>query len=176
VSTDTGERRDTADVLRSGLMVVAASSVIGTAVELGMERHWSTTVQLIPWAALGVVAVAIVGLLTRPSPASVRGVRVVAAAVMLTALFGVWEHVDANYNAGPLDGRYSATWDAMSPWSRWWAAATKAVGPSPVLAPAVLAEAGLCVALATVGHPALDEGARGESSCEEAAGAGPGHP
>jgi hypothetical protein len=145
--------RDPAGVLRAGLLLVASLSVVGTAVELAMERHWNTTVQLIPWAALAVITVGIAALVVRPTNKSIRGVRVLMAVVMLTALFGIWEHVDENYKAGPLDSRYSTTWDSMSGWSRWWAAATKAVGPSPVLAPAVLAEAGLCVALASIGLP-----------------------
>jgi len=155
-----------------GLLVVAASSAIGTAIELAMERHWATTVQLIPWAALAVVAVSVAVLVARPTSRAVRAARVLAAVVMVTALFGIWEHVDENYKAGPLAQRYSATWDGMSSWSRWWAAATKAVGPSPILAPAVLAEAGLCVALATIGHPALAEEAANGAAPHDDVGTG----
>ena len=37
----------------------------------------------------------------------------------------------------------------------WWAAASGQVGPAPLLAPAVLAQIGLCVLLACWAHPAV---------------------
>jgi hypothetical protein len=85
----------------------------------------------------------------------VRLVRVLAVAVFLSAGLGVVEHVVANYDAGPLDFRYSAKWATMSAGSRWWAAATESVGPAPALAPLVLAWSSLCLAFATLDHPAL---------------------
>lgn len=78
-----------------------------------------------------------------------------AVAVMVTAAFGIFEHALANYHAAPLDFRYTARWPTMSATSKWWAAATEAVGPSPTLAPGVLAQSALCLLFATVGHPAL---------------------
>ena len=66
--------------------------------------------------------------------------------------FGIFEHVKANYDAGPLDRRYAARWETMSEPSRWWTAASGGVGPSPPLAPAVMAQAALCLALATAGR------------------------
>ena len=39
--------------------------------------------------------------------------------------------------------------------SKWWAAASPSVGPSPTLAPGVLAQAALCVLCAALGHPAF---------------------
>ena len=56
------------------------------------------------------------------------------------------------FRSGPLDFRYTDRWPAMSEWSRWWAAASGAVGPSPALAPAILALAGACLAFATLGR------------------------
>ena len=82
-------------------------------------------------------------------------VRAIVVAVFVAAAFGVFEHIDANYDAGPLDFRYSAKWETMSTADRWWTAATNGVGPSPPLTPAVLAQAALCLGLATIQHPAL---------------------
>jgi len=145
----------TVGVLRRCLIALAALGVVATAVELAMLRHWKTTVQLIPWAALAVISAALVVLAVRPSRGAVRLVRALAVVVLLTAGFGVVEHVIANYNAGPLDFRYSARWATMSSKSRWWAAFTESVGPSPTLSPLVLAWSALCMVFATVDHPSF---------------------
>jgi len=126
-----------------------------TAIELALSRHWTSAVQLIPWCALGALAVALGLLVATPSRRSLRTVRIVAALVVATAVLGIFEHVLANYHAGPLDFRYESRWAAMSTLSRWWAAATESVGPSPTLAPGVLAQSALCLLFATLGHPAL---------------------
>ena len=144
-----------AERLRRCLLIVAALSVAGTAIELAMLRHWKSAVQLIPWAVLVVLGASIAALAWAPSPRTVAIVRAVAVAVVLTAAFGVVEHIRANYDAGFLDARYATTWATMSKSSRWWAALIKTVGPAPSLAPAVLAQAAFCVWLATVDHPAL---------------------
>ena len=49
----------------------------------------------------------------------------------------------------------SGTLDTMSSTTRWWKAVTKSVGPSPMLAPAVLVQASLCLLFATRRHPAV---------------------
>jgi len=131
--------------------------VVGTAVELALSRHWNSPVQFVPWAALAVMAVALALLVARPSRRALVGVRVLAVAVMLTAGFGIFEHALANYDAAPLDFRYTERWATMSAPAKWWAAASEAVGPSPTLAPGVLAQSSLCLLFATLGHPALAE-------------------
>lgn len=148
----------TVDVLRRCFLALAVTSIAGTAVELALSRHWTSAIQLIPWYALGALAVGAVLLVARPLPFAVRGVRILAVLVVLTAAFGIYEHVLANYHAGPLDFRYESKWAAMSAGSRWWAAITESVGPSPTLAPAVMAQAAVCLLLATLGHPALPSG------------------
>jgi len=137
--------------LRGGVLVVAAASIGGTAVELAMERHWSTRVQLIPWMALAIATGGLALATLRPSARAVRVVRCVAAAMVLAAAVGLFVHVRENYTAGPLDFRFADRWEVMSMRSRLWAAATRSVGPAPVLAPAILAQIGVLLALATVG-------------------------
>jgi len=146
---------DPAAGLRRCFVALAGAGVVGTGVELALSRHWTQSVQLVPWVALAAIVVALVLLLARPGPGTLRAVRALAVAVVLTAGFGVFEHVLANYDAAPLDFRYTARWATMSAASRWWAAASQSVGPSPTLAPGVLAQSALCVLFATLGHPAL---------------------
>ena len=116
-----------------------------------MERHWSTRVQLIPWMALAIATGGLALATLRPSARAVRVVRCVAAAMVLAAAVGLFVHVRENYTAGPLDFRFADRWEVMSMRSRLWAAATRSVGPAPVLAPAILAQIGVLLALATVG-------------------------
>ena len=70
-------------------------------------------------------------------------------------------HVNANYEAGPLDFRYTTTWPQMSDLERWFLAATDTVGPSPTLAPMASAFMSIALLLATLGHPALAATGRG---------------
>ncbi|MEP7216685.1 MAG: hypothetical protein ABI782_10570 [Anaerolineaceae bacterium] len=144
----------TAEFFRKLILAFGALIVVATATELTLERHWGTTVRLIPWFALVLVGFALLLVAIRPGPSALRVAQVLAVAVIAASAIGVWKHIEANYDAGPLDFRYSASWGTMSETTRWWKAATKSVGPSPILAPGVLAQASLCVLAATFRHPA----------------------
>ena len=104
-----------------------------------------------------VLAVLFVGaaLLSWPTRGRVLAVRVVALAAVAASVFGLYEHVRANHRAAPLDDRYATTWAGMSFAAMWWAAASRSVGPAPPIAAAVPAQAAICLAFATAGHPAL---------------------
>ena len=145
---------DTVAILRRALLFLASIAVVGTAIELASLRHWKRSIQVVPWFVLGGLIVGIV-LAVVPTRPTIRAARVIAVAAMLCAVFGVYEHIKANYNVAPLDYRYTDRWATMSWTSRWWAAANKTVGPSPPLAPAALLYAGLCVLFSTVRHPVL---------------------
>jgi hypothetical protein len=142
-------------LLRRGLLWLGVLTIVGLSLELAMERHWTQPIQLVAWGALAAVAVAIGLLLGAPSRGRVRLARILAVVVVLSAVLGIWEHIEANYEAGPLDYQYANTWDDLPESTRWWLALSKAVGPSPPLAPGALAQASICVLLATLRHPAL---------------------
>jgi hypothetical protein len=146
---------DPSATLRRGFLVLAGLGVVGTSVELATLRHWNSGDQIIPWLALAGLGAAVVVLWVSPTALMVRAVRAVAVLGVLTAVLGMWEHVHANYESSPLDRRYSATWDTLSVASRWWKAITGGVGPSPLLAPAVLVQVALCLLFAAHRHPAL---------------------
>lgn len=146
---------DSATLLRRGVCALAALGIAGTTVELVFLRHWQTATQLIVWPALVVLGFALVALVRRPTSQTVQAVRVLAATIAAIALLGVALHVIENLGAGPLDRNFAATWDSMSAVEQWWAAITGGVGPAPVLAPGVLAEMSLALAIATLRHPSL---------------------
>lgn len=150
-----GVRTDDTRALRLALLGLAALGLLGTAVELVLERHWDGTEQLIPWPFLAIGTVSLALLIVAPTRRTVRVARLLAAALFVGAAVGVWRHVAANYDAGFLDFRYAERWPSMSGLDRWWRAATKTVGPAPVLAPGVLAQVGLALLFATLRHPAL---------------------
>jgi hypothetical protein len=139
--------------MRAGVLALAVVASCGTAVELATERHWNSTLQLVPWAALGVLALAQGLIAVRPGQMAVRVARILAVLVVLTSIFGIVEHVQANLDTGALNATYADTWDRLSIWTQLWYAATKTVGPAPPLAPGVLAQAGLLTLLATWRHP-----------------------
>jgi hypothetical protein len=146
---------DTTGLLRAGVLALGAVATAGTAVELATERHWNSAVQLVPWCALVVLAIALGLLAVRPNRRAVTVARVLGVLVVLTAIVGIAEHVQANLDAGILNGAYSATWQSLPLTTKLWLAATKTVGPAPPLAPGVLAQAALLTLLATWRHPAL---------------------
>jgi hypothetical protein len=147
---------DHAALFRYCFLAVSAMLVSGTMLDLGMERHWNGLLQMIPWFTLGVLGVGIAVFAVRPTVNGIRAARAVGLAAGLSAAYGVFTHVHENLNAGPLDFRYEARWATMSTLAQWWAAATKSVGPSPVLAPGAMLLAAVCLWCATLRHPALN--------------------
>jgi hypothetical protein len=141
--------------LRLGALALAALGIVGTGSELAFLRHWNGFEQLIPWAVLGVLAVAALALAVHPGAAVVRTVRAMGVTALAAGGYGVYVHVSENYATAPLDGSYGPRWDSMNVVERVWAAATGSVGPAPTLAPAALTQIGLCLLLACVAHPAL---------------------
>jgi hypothetical protein len=144
-----------APALRRGLLWLGALTSAGIAMELAADRHWTQPIQLVAWVAVALVVAALAVVAWLPTRRAIRLAQILAVLVMLGALWGIYEHVAANYEAAPLDFSYSNTWDTLPELTRWWLALSKTVGPSPPLAPAALAQAGLCVLLASMRHPAL---------------------
>lgn len=155
-----------AALLRRSLIVLAGLGIAATASELALERHWDGLEQLIPWAFVAIAVIAFALLVAWPRRATIWVVRMLAAVVLVGVPIGIWRHINANYNAGFLDYRYAETWTTMSATGRWLRAATKTVGPAPVLAPAALGVVALCILAATIRHPALGTDDIGDASSD----------
>ena len=149
------------ELLRRALLWLASVATLGTALELVLLRHWDNPLELIPFVAIAAVSVAIVLVGRRPTARSVAAARVLGSLVLATSVFGVFVHVRANYEAAPLDFRYTASWPTTPEPLRWLLAATDTVGPSPSLAPAAIAFIALALLLATLRHPATTAPATG---------------
>jgi hypothetical protein len=90
-----------------------------------------------------------------PTRKVIRVVQVIAGLAAVAGLYGLYIHVQSNYDAAILDYHYTDRWPTMSFVSKLWAASSGKVGPSPVMAPAVLSQCAICLALATFRHPSL---------------------
>ena len=146
---------DTATILRRSMLGLAAAGIVATTVELATLRHWTTTTQLIPWMVLAVLAVGVLIVALGGSRQMIRVVRFIALLATISGIYGLYIHVKANYDAAVLDYHFTDRWPQMSLTSKLWAASTGQVGPSPVMAPAVLSQCAVCLALATFRHPKL---------------------
>jgi hypothetical protein len=140
-------------LMRSGLVGLTVVAIVGIAFELASQRHWNGVVQLIPWAALAMLAVAVALLAVSDRPVLTTVVRLLAAGVVVVSLFGIVEHVLVNYDAGAVDPSFGDGWASLPATTRWWYAASATVGQSPPLAPGMLGQAALLLLLATVGRP-----------------------
>ncbi len=133
---------------RQGLLALGWLGLAGTVAQLVLDRHWSSFWQLPPWLALIMTGFAL-RLAARAEDSPRRLARGLAVAVIAIAAAGIYFHIEENYQAGPLDRNYTATWESMSLASRLWIASTQAVGPSPVLASGALVMTALVAVIAT---------------------------
>ena len=143
-----------AATLRRLLLGLALLASLGTLAELALERHYDGMDQRIPWLIASALALAAIAVAVRPDRASIAAARVLTAVALIGSAIGIFKHIEENHAAGSLDYRYAETWESRSAADQWFKAATKAVGPAPVLAPGALAFAALVLAAATVQHPA----------------------
>jgi hypothetical protein len=142
-------------MLRQAVLVVTAFSLLGTAAELAIGRHWESPPQVIPFVVIAVALVTVGLIATATTAARLRVARGLCIAILAASVFGVWEHIEGNQEAGALDQRTSARWESTPALERWWLAASGGVGPSPPLAPGVLAQTTLLLLVTTFRHPAL---------------------
>ena len=147
----TAERR-ALRMLRRGLI---AQNLLGTGVAaftLSTETYWPDTFHPLAWAALGVLLLGLV-LALLPDGRGLVVARILAAGVIVVALFGVVEHLLTNYGAGPSDPEFGQVWTSMPAVTRWGLAITKGVGDAPTLAPIALAQTALGLLLLTLTTP-----------------------
>ncbi|MGE3289519.1 MAG: hypothetical protein AB7J32_25940 [Pseudonocardia sp.] len=144
-------RHDATTLIRYGVLALAAAGTVGAAYELAAERHWGSPLKMIPWVAVIALAVSVVTALS-PAPRMVLVTRVLAAAVLGASLFGIAYHVLENLHAGHLDPAFGLGFKELPRLEQIWYAATKTVGEAPPLAPGMLGQSALLVALSTLGR------------------------
>lgn len=133
--------------LRRFLWIVAGLLCAGTLVELALIEHTEDPLQLLPFALCGIGLVAVLVAWFRPQRTSLWTLRIVMAFLIVGSLFGVYEHVAGNL-AFALEIQPTATFSER---------VLEALGgANPLLAPGMLALAGVLALAATYHHPVLE--------------------
>jgi hypothetical protein len=148
--------------LRSFLLLLAASVFPFVAVELLFERHTQEPMQFVPFVLSGLGLVTVALALWRPTFITIWVLRIIMVSLLVGAILGMYEH---------LEGDVSFQQD-IRPGSSFRQVLPKAIhGAAPILAPGILAFAGLLAMAATYAHPALGSAAsrQNDRSSESAA-------
>ena len=132
--------------LRRVLFGLSAWLCGGTIVELLLAKHYKEPAQLVPFVLCSLGLIMVVAAWRRPRRASLLALRGMMGVLMVGSLLGVYEHLAGNL-AFELEMRPSAVWSDV------WFQALR--GAAPLLAPGVLAVAGVLAIAATYAHPAL---------------------
>lgn len=139
--------------LRRFLLALAGLMFAGTVVELAFREHTEEPVQFIPFFLCGLGIAAAAAALLRPERWTLLALRASAILVGLGSLVGMYYHIAGNI-AFQLETR---------PGTAGFELAQAALGgAAPLLAPGILALAGVLAFTATYAHPALQGAARPE--------------
>lgn len=132
--------------IRFALLILAAFICAGTAFELWLTGHYESWTQKLPTilAALGFASILIV--LFMPTKLSVRLMRWLMVVIIAGSLFGIWEHLESNF-LFELEIRPNASVDEV--------VMDALKGANPLLAPGILAFAGIIAVIASYFHPML---------------------
>ncbi len=132
--------------LRRFLLIMVDLLCVGTIAELVLAKHYKATDQLIPFILCIIAFLSVLAVQLRPARGTIRVMRLVMIALVLGSLLGGYLHLSANY-AFSIDIRPNAT--TVN------ALLTSLSGAAPLLAPGILALAGVLALAATYYHPAL---------------------
>lgn len=132
--------------LRRFLLATAGLLLIGTLFELFAIQHWNESVQLLPFVLSFVGLAGVAWAWFRPERQQLLAVRWLMVPLALGSLVGVFFHIQNNVgrflDRNPDAGLLAIIGGALS-------------GDTPLVAPGMLALAGILAAAATYYHPAL---------------------
>ena len=134
--------------LRRFLLLLATAMCVGTVVELLLAKHTEDPLQLLPFLLCGLGFVALIAVLQSPQRLTIWFLRASMGLMMLGSLIGVYQHL-VNNIAFQIELKPGATISDV------WLKALQ--GGNPLLAPGILALAGLIALAATYYHPAVDK-------------------
>jgi hypothetical protein len=137
--------------LRRFLLMLTGILFVGTLVELVFTGHTQEPVQWIPFGLCGLGLVVIFAALVRPTHFYVRLLQGCMLVIALGSLLGVYEHVQGNVEFRLETHPNSTTTELVG---------AALGGTYPLVAPGVLAVAGVLGLAAAYQHPALTAKAR----------------
>lgn len=136
--------------LRRFLLAIAGLLLLGTLIELALIQHWDEPLQLTPFilSAIGLAGVAWAWVKSERGP--LLALRALMVPLTLGSLVGVFVHVSSNIEIYTETHANAGTLAVI---------AAGLGGHNPLIAPGMLALAGILAAAATYGHPALQRAA-----------------
>jgi hypothetical protein len=138
--------------LRRFLLGLSALLCVGTVIELWLTNHMESFVQLIPFGLCGLGFMAAVVALLRPRRASMLSLRLCMVLVASGGVFGIYEHFESNIGFRREIRPNAPTREIVL---------ASFYGPSPLLAPGILAVAAMLAMAASYHHPSLMIGQQG---------------
>lgn len=131
---------------RRFLWAAAVATYLAAAVELVLVEHYEEWQQALPFGMIALGSLAASWAWRSPGRTSIRSARWAGVLATMTALVGVYFHVEGNLGIArevhPDASGAEVFWDALS-------------GGNPLLAPGMIALAGVLAAAATYRHPRL---------------------
>jgi hypothetical protein len=122
------------------LFVLAAALYVGTVLELLAVKHYDSRLQLLPFALCGIGLLAIAVAWAKPGRKAVLVTRLVMLAIAAGSLWGVYAHIEGNYEfAREIRPRESTSAHLRSAIS----------GRDPLMAPGILAFGAIVTVAAT---------------------------
>jgi hypothetical protein len=131
--------------LRRFLLVLAVSLFGGALVELWLVGHTKELIQWLPFALCIVGSLAVLLLLFRPGPGTVKALRICMALIALGSLLGIYLHIEGNMLFAREIQPNSPTTDLVL---------KGLAGANPLLAPGILAVAAVLAVAATYRYTA----------------------
>jgi len=133
--------------LRIFLLLLSGFLFIGTLLELVFTGHTEEPVQWVPFVLCGVGLVVTIAALVRPTPLTLRLLQVSMVVIALGSLLGFYEHIQGNLGFRLETHPNSTTPELV---------VAALGGTDPLVAPGILAVAGILGLAATYRHPALN--------------------
>ncbi|MEO8434923.1 MAG: hypothetical protein ABI596_08515 [Pyrinomonadaceae bacterium] len=131
--------------LRRFLLVLSVSLFGGALIELWLVGHTKDTIQWLPFALCILGSLAVLLVLFRPGPGTIKALRICMAPVALGTLLGIYLHVEGNISFAREIEPNSPTTDLVL---------KGLAGANPLLAPGILAVAAVLAVAATYRYTA----------------------
>jgi hypothetical protein len=136
---------DSASLLRRGILALLVFGCVGLLGELVLLEHYTELYQLPPIILLTLTLVTVVWHWTSGSPASLKGIQIVALLLVVAGTVGMFLHLGSNYD---FERELEPDLTGMPFW-------TEVIrGDTPTLAPGTLIQFGLLALLYAYRHPA----------------------
>lgn len=136
---------DTILLLRRLLLAVILLGMSGTIAELYLLEHYEEAWQVVPLVALVLGAALTLAVLARPTPGTLRFLRLLFAAFVGVGVLGIWRHYVGNtefeLERHPDLAGLRLFWESLR-------------GATPALAPGTMVQIGLFGLVALFRHPA----------------------